>query len=70
MSTINFFHFIILKIVSQSQYQTILQGNDDANFFASFQQYTFRIDIPSFMQYACHRPGRPGAAEPAKPRQG
>jgi len=22
------------------------------------------------MQYACHRPGRPGAAEPAKPRQG
>ena len=28
------------------------------------------IDMPSHIGYPCPRPGRPGAAEPAKPRQG
>ena len=28
------------------------------------------IDTIIYMQYACRRPGRPGAAEPAEPRQG
>ena len=32
--------------------------------------HTHRIDTTTYFDYACHRPGRPGAAEPAKPRQG
>ena len=28
------------------------------------------IDMPPHIGYPCPRPGRPGAAEPAKPRQG
>lgn len=59
-----------MKIVSQSMYPTTLQGLGIANFFANSFHRTSLIDIPTFMQYACRRPGRPGAAEPAKLRQG
>ena len=31
---------------------------------------TAQFDIASYFEYACQRPGRPGAAEPSKPRQG
>ena len=40
------------------------------NHLHKFIGWINRIDTIHYFEYPCQRPGRPGAAEPAKPRQG
>jgi len=61
---------LFLENVSVNYWKLHFCKEEKSNINTNLLVRTGRIDIAQYFEYPCQRPGRPGAAEPAEPRQG